>query len=111
MSPRAGRISPDTTFDRRQHAAGSPADRARPSGRRASDKPSAEAARATVVADAKPARKRRATRDGREPLVVYMPPESIKALKFAALEYDTTASAIVLDAVMRWLDGTLPRRK
>jgi hypothetical protein len=40
-----------------------------------------------------------------------MPPESIKALKFAALEYDTTASAIVLDAVMRWLDGTLPRRK
>jgi hypothetical protein len=48
-------------------------------------------------------RKKRATRDGREPLVIYMPPASIKALKIAALEHDTTASAIVTEAVSLWL--------
>ena len=47
--------------------------------------------------------KRRVTRDGRQPLVVYMRPEAIKALKMAALEDDTTASAIVGDAVSSWL--------
>jgi hypothetical protein len=50
-----------------------------------------------------PKRKRRSTRDGREPLVIYLRPESIKALKIAALEDDTTASAIVADALDRWL--------
>jgi len=48
-------------------------------------------------------RKRRATSDGREPLVVYMLPESIKALKIAAVEQDTTASAIVTAAVDAWM--------
>lgn len=48
-------------------------------------------------------RKRRATSDGREPLVVYMLPDSIKALKIAAVEQDTTASAIVTAAVESWL--------
>jgi hypothetical protein len=66
--------------------------------------------RESALPDVKPTRKRRATRDGREPLVVYMPPESIKALKFAAIEYDTTASAIVMDAVTRWLDSAHFRR-
>ena len=48
-------------------------------------------------------RKRRATSDGREPLVVYMPPECIKALKIAAVEHETTASAIVTGIVDVWL--------
>jgi hypothetical protein len=48
-------------------------------------------------------RKRRATSDGREPLVVYMLPDAIKALKIAAVEQDTTASAIVTEAVTLWL--------
>ena len=52
------------------------------------------------------ARKRRSTSDGREPLVVYLRPEAIKALKMAALEDDTTASAIVASAVEGWLRGT-----
>jgi len=55
-------------------------------------------------------RKRRATRDGREPLVVYMQPEAIKALKIAALQHDTTASAIVSEAVSAWLDAIAKRR-
>jgi len=55
-------------------------------------------------------RKRRATRDGREPLVVYMQPEAIKALKIAALQYDTTASAMVSEAVSAWLDAIAKRR-
>lgn len=53
--------------------------------------------------DKEPPRKRRATSDGREPLVVYMLPDSIKALKIAAVEQDTTASAIVTAAVDAWL--------
>ena len=106
MSPRAGRASLDTTFDRRKLSDAPAPTR----GRRAADRSNGEGARESALPDPKPARKRRATRDGREPLVVYMPPESIKALKFAALEYDTTASAIVLDAVTRWLDATLVRR-
>ena len=48
-------------------------------------------------------RKRRSTRDGREPLVIYLRPESIKALKIAALEDDTTASAIMAGALEVWL--------
>jgi hypothetical protein len=50
-----------------------------------------------------PRRKRRATSDGREPLVVYMLPNRIKALKIAAVELDSTASAIVGEAVTAWL--------
>lgn len=57
-------------------------------------------------------RKRRSTSDGREPLVVYLRPESIKALKMAALEGDTTASAIVAGAVDGWLRAnTRPVRR
>ena len=50
-------------------------------------------------------RQRRSTRDGREPLVIYLRPESIKALKIAALEDDTTASALMADALDAWLRG------
>ena len=59
-----------------------------------------------------PARKRRATRDGREPLVIYLRPESIKALKIAALELDVTASSIMADALGLWFrsEGRSPRR-
>jgi hypothetical protein len=61
--------------------------------------------------DRRPASKRRSTRDGREPLVVYMRPESIKALKMAALEHDTTASAIVADAVASWLRSQVTKER
>ena len=57
-------------------------------------------------------RKRRSTRDGREPLVIYLRPESIKALKIAALEKDTTVSAIIAEQADAWLraQGRQPRR-
>ena len=85
MAPRVERaVETSTRFDRR----------------RASDR-SADASRAP--AEAAPSRKRRATRDGREPLVIYMLPASIKALKIAAIEQDSTASAIVAEAVTTWL--------
>ena len=73
-------------------------------GRRATDLGEARAVGASDRA-AGPPRKRRATSDGREPLVVYLRPEAIKALKMAALELDTTASAIVASAVEGWLRG------
>ena len=76
---------------------------------------SARGRRASDLADARPAstgdrpdstgRKRRSTRDGRQPLVIYLRPESIRALKIAALERDTTASAIMADALDAWLDS------
>lgn len=83
----------DTRFDRRgtHRATQRPADDRR--SRTAGD-----------VDDVQP-RKRRATSDGREPLVVYMFPEAIKALKIAALQLDTTASAIVSEAVSAWLQA------
>jgi len=87
MAPRSERRSTvDTVFDRRN----------------APRQPSS-AASEQPQPGAPSERKRRATRDGREPLVVYMLPEDIKALKIAAVEQDTTASAIVADAVTRWL--------
>jgi len=74
--PSKSRTRDDTTFDRRKSSA---------------------------LPDPERTEKRRATRDGRQPLVVYMRPEAIKALKIAALEDDTTASAIVATAVSAWL--------
>lgn len=71
-------------------------------GRRAIDAAEAQLAPARGEDMIQP-RKRRATRDGREPLVVYLRPEAIKALKMAALGDDTTASAIVAEAVQTWL--------
>jgi hypothetical protein len=73
-------------------------------GRRATDITEARSAASTGRAG-NPARTRRSTRDGRQPLVVYLRPEAIKALKMAALEGDTTASAIVASAVDGWLRG------
>ncbi len=35
--------------------------------------------------------------------MIYLQPESIKALKMAALEADTTASAIMADMLGAWL--------
>lgn len=93
MAPRSERRSTvDTVFDRRNQ----PRQRS-------------SAAPEELQPAAPSERKRRATRDGREPLVVYMLPEDIKALKIAAVEQDTTASAIVADAVTRWL--AQPRRR
>lgn len=65
---------------------------------------STDAARSASAADklGGATRKRRATSDGREPLVVYLRPEAIKSLKIAALERDTTASAIMADALDLW---------
>lgn len=93
----------DTTFDRRRSAA-MPGETDAP-GRRDADRarriqPTSEPGRDAAE---QPSPKRRVTRDGRHPLVIYMRPEAIKALKMAALEDDTTASAIVGDAVSYWL--------
>ena len=73
-------------------------------GRRATDLADLRAG-ASSDRQERPVRKRRATSDGRQPLVVYLRPEAIKALKFAALDGDTTASAIVAGAVDSWLRG------
>ena len=117
MAPRSARAATaDTVFDRRQTAdarigtAGQPQSLGR---RRAGDDQHSTSRRATVVrssSDEESApRKRRATRDGREPLVVYMLPDAIKALKIAAVEQDTTASAIVTEAVTVWLRNAARR--
>ena len=81
-------------------------------GRRATDAPTDERATADSERAGGSARKRRSTRDGREPLVVYLRPEAIRALKIAALEHDTTVSAIVADQADAWLraHGRAPRR-
>ena len=79
-------------------------------GRRATDLIDAEAA-AHANKPGGPSRKRRSTRDGREPLVIYLRPESIKALKMAALERDTTASAIMAEALDTWLGARRSARR
>jgi len=73
--------------------------------RSASKNGTSSTARASArgTTEAAPRRKRRATSDGREPLVVYLLPSCIKALKIAAVELDSTASAIVGEAVAAWL--------
>jgi hypothetical protein len=97
----------DTVFDRRRSAADEAAARrvAQGQSRRATDGTKGElVARVAAESDEpRASRKRRATSDGREPLVIYMPPETIKRLKIAALEHDTTASAIATEAVVAWL--------
>jgi hypothetical protein len=106
--PSRAKAADDLAFDRRRQteqrgssaADGSLARRASDAKRPAEEQQTAD--RITTVRG-EGSRKRRATRDGREPLVVYMRPESIKALKIAALEHDTTASAIVTEAVTFWL--------
>ncbi len=84
----------------------SPDRRAKPregqSGRRASD---ITDPRSSSESPTGSGRKRRSTRDGRQPLVIYLRPEAIKALKIAALERDTTASAIMADVLDAWLDA------
>ena len=81
-------------------------------GRRATDVAADARAAAGLENSDKSPRKRRATSDGREPLVIYLRPESIKALKIAALERDVTASAIMADALGLWFrsEGRAPRR-
>jgi hypothetical protein len=99
MPPKENRtVERDTKFDRRST--------------NRVPRPGVEDRRSDATAaedDARP-RKRRATRDGREPLVVYMLPDAIKALKIAALQLDTTASAIVSEAVSAWLETIAKRR-
>ncbi|MGU3466431.1 ribbon-helix-helix domain-containing protein [Methylobacterium sp. C33D] len=41
--------------------------------------------------------------DGRRQLLVYLPPELIKDLKKLAVDDETTASAIVEEAVRQWV--------
>ncbi|MGU3542273.1 ribbon-helix-helix domain-containing protein [Methylobacterium sp. A52T] len=42
--------------------------------------------------------------DGRRQLLVYLPPELIKDLKKLAVDDETTASAIVEEAVRQWIE-------
>ena len=102
------------TREPQSNESGKPVDQRRSADRRAAPREgqSARGRRATDAAAARSAsanaksggatRKRRATSDGREPLVVYLRPEAIKSLKIAALERDTTASAIMADALDLW---------
>ena len=80
--PSKSRTRSDTTFDRRSKARDVPDERT----------------------------EKRATRDGRQPLVVYMRQEAIKALKIAALQAATTASAIVATVVATWLQSRAKRK-
>ena len=106
MAPRTGRPTerPAATDQRRsadrRAAVRMGAGRSR--GRRETDDPDSRAADAADGSSVSP-RKRRSTRDGREPLVIYLQPGSIRALKIAALEADTTASAIMADMLGAWL--------
>ena len=79
-------------------------------GRRATDLVDARATTAGAGASSS-GRKRRSTRDGRQPLVIYLRPEAIKALKIAALERDSTASAIMADVLDAWLERQRPGRR
>lgn len=47
--------------------------------------------------------KRRATKEGREQMLVYLFPEGIKELKLAAVEESRTVSSLVAEAVNEWL--------
>jgi predicted transcriptional regulator len=42
--------------------------------------------------------------DGRRQLLVYLPPELIKDIKKLAVDDDTTASAIVEEALRQWVE-------
>lgn len=42
--------------------------------------------------------------DGRRQLLVYLPPDLIKDVKKLAVDDDTTASAIVEEAVRQWVE-------
>lgn len=47
--------------------------------------------------------KRRTLGDGRVQMLVYLPPDVVKAIKQAALDDDTSASAVVEEAIEAWL--------
>lgn len=51
----------------------------------------------------KPVKERRSLGDGRVQFLVYLPPELVRELKLAAVHRDTSASAIVEQAVSAWL--------
>lgn len=50
-----------------------------------------------------PKEARRVRADGRRQLLVYLPPELIKVIKKRAVDDDTTASAIVEEALRQWV--------
>jgi len=104
-------VKSETVFDRRGSSTSQSSAPARRAGDRrgasskdssASDAPAGDS-RTEAPLEQSASRKRRATRDGREALVVYMPADCIKALKIAAVEQDTSASAIVTNLVVAWL--------
>ena len=105
MAPKGSRSNGDETGERRRSADRRAAPREGSGGargRRAADR-GEPGAREAVGKSAGAGRKRRSTRDGREPLVIYLRPESIRALKIAAIEEGTTASAIMADALEAWV--------
>jgi hypothetical protein len=105
MPSKAGAAT-DTVFDRRSPSSRDGATEGKSAGRRRGDRTIAadvESSLKNGIDAGAPARKRRTTRDGRQPLVVYMRPESVKVLKMAAIESETTVSAIVAEAVGAWL--------
>jgi len=105
-APKTSRNVDDTALDRRRVAPRDGAAESEHPRRRSEDR--SDASQRRGAADS--VQRRRSTRDGRQPLVVYMQPAEIKALKIAALEHDTTAAAIVGEAVSTWLRTQHKRR-
>lgn len=56
---------------------------------------------AAAPTTAEPARAAKAAKSVQQQLVVQVPPETLKALKVAALEGDTTIRAVLLDALAK----------
>ncbi len=50
----------------------------------------------------------RALKDGRRQLLVFLPPDLIKSTKRRALDHDTSASAIVEEALHEWHERHAP---
>ena len=50
-----------------------------------------------------PRGRHRALADGRQQTLVYLPPELVKALKFEAVERDTSVSRLVERAISEWI--------
>lgn len=48
---------------------------------------------------------KRVRADGRRQLLVYLPPKLIKIVKKLAVDDESTASAIVEEALRQWVDG------
>lgn len=54
--------------------------------------------------------RRRTLADGRTQMLIYLPPDMIKALKLLAVEQESSVSQLVEEAVGAWLPHTRGKR-